>query len=132
MYRLLCCLTGLSCLLAVGCGPKLPYDVVPFAGTVTYQGAPVPGLPIYFLPETGRPSNGFSDKDGKFTMIYTVRVDGVQTGKGTIYFELGPGDGMEFNNKELLGTIAKKYGKGNELLQFEITKKETNYELKLE
>jgi len=132
MYRLLCCLTGLSCLLALGCGPKLPYDVVPFSGTVTYQGAPVPGLPIFFEPETGRPSNGQTDKDGKFTMIYTVKVDGVQTGKGTFYFMLNPGDGIEFNNRALLDTIAKKYGEKNELLQFEITKKETNFELKLE
>jgi len=132
MYRLLCCLTGISLLLILGCGPKLPYDVVPFSGTVTYQGDPVPGLPIYFAPETGRPSNGLTDKDGKFTMIYTVKVDGVQTGKGTFYTILGPGAGDQYNNQELLGKIAQKYGEKNELLQFEITKKETNFELKLE
>ena len=132
MYRLLCCVMGITFLFVLGCGPKLPYEVVPFAGTVTYQGAPVPGLPVFFLPETGRPSNGFSDKDGKFNMIYTVKVDGIQTGKGSFYTELSPSDGSLYDNRELLQTIAKKYPKNNELLQFEITKKEKNFELKLE
>lgn len=132
MYRLFCCWAGISLLALSGCGPKLPYEVVPFAGTVTYQGDPVPGLPIFFLPEAGRPSNGFSDKNGKFNMIYTAQVDGVQTGKGSFYVELTVGDGSQYNNRELLQTIAAKYPKRNELLQFEITKKEKNFELKLE
>ena len=132
MYRLLCCLTGMSCLLVLGCAPKLPYPVVPLSGTVTYQGTPVPGLSIYFAPETGRPSNGLTDKDGKFTMIYTPQVDGVQIGKGTFYTIVTPGAGDQYNNQELLDTIAKKYGLNNQLLQFEITKKEKNFELKLE
>lgn len=132
MYRVLCFVMGITVLFVLGCGSKLPYEVVPFAGTVTYQGDPVPGLPIFFLPETGRPSNGFSDKNGKFNMIYTVKVDGVQTGKGSFYMELSPSDGSLYDNRELLQTIAKKYPKNNELLQFEITKKEKNFELKLE
>jgi len=132
MYRLLCCLSGISLLLFLGCGQKLPYEVVPFAGTVTYQGEPVPGLPIFFLPETGRPSNGFSDKDGKFNMIYTARVDGIQTGPGSFYVELSPNDGSHYNNLELLQTIAAKYPKKNNLLQFEFKKREKNFELKLE
>lgn len=132
MYRLFCCVTGFSLLFILGCGPKLPYEVVPFSGTVTYQGTPVPGLPIFFLPEKGRPSNGFSDKDGKFTMIYTAKVDGIQTGKGSFYTELSPGDGSHYDNRELLETIAAKYPKNNELLLFEFTKKEKNFELKLE
>ncbi len=132
MYRWFCCLAGVSFLFLTGCGPKLPYEVVPFSGTVTYQGKPVPGLPIFFFPETGRPSNGFSDKDGKFTMIYTAKVDGIQTGKGTFYIELTLDDGRKYDNRELLETIAKKYKKGNELLQFDFKKKEKNFELKLE
>ena len=132
MYRLSCCLIGVTFLFVPGCGPKLPYEVVPFAGTVTYQGTPVPGLPIFFLPEEGRPSNGFSDKNGKFNMVYTVKVDGIQTGNGSFYIELSPGDGSLYDNRALLETIANKYPKRNELLQFEITKRERNFELKLE
>ena len=115
-----------------GCGPKLPYEVVKCSGTVTYQGQPVPGIPLFFVPQTGRPSNGFTDEKGRFSMIYTATKDGIQTGHGYFYFELSPGDGRLHNNEELLGTIAKKYGKGNELLKFEITKAEKNFELKLE
>lgn len=132
MKHLLLCLIGASLPLWIGCGPKLPYEVVPFAGTVTYQGNPVPGLPIFYSPEEGRPSNGYSDKDGKFNMVYTARVDGIQTGKGTFYVELNIDDGRKYENRELLDTIAKKYGKGNDLLQCDFKKKETNYELKLE
>lgn len=132
MQRLLCCWIGMTLLLVLGCGPKLPYEVVPFSGTVTYQGKPVPGLPVFFFPEQGRPSNGFSDENGKFSMIYTARVDGVQTGKGHFYIELSLNDGSKYNNRELLETLAKKYPKGNELLQFEFKKAEKKFELKLD
>jgi len=132
MYRLLFCLTGVLLLLALGCGPNLPYPVVPLSGTVTYQGTPVPGLPIFFMPTEGRDSNGFSDENGRFTMIYTARVDGVQTGRGTFFVELSPGDGRLYDNRELLETIAAKYPKGNDLLQFEITRRENNFRLELE
>lgn len=128
----MCFFFGACFLLFTGCGPKLPYEVVPFFGTVTYQGEPVPGLPLFYLPEEGRPSNGFSDKDGKFNMVYTARVDGIQTGKGSFYVELNLDDGRKYENRELLETIAKKYPKGNELLQFDFKKKENNFELKLE
>ena len=133
MCRLFFCfLMGIMFLISCGCGPKLPYPVVAFSGTVTYQGEPVPGLPIAFIPEVGRPSNAFSDKDGKFNFVYTVEKDGVQTGNGTFCVALGPTDGRLYNNRELLETIAKKYSTGNEYLKVEITKKEKNYELKLE
>ena len=65
-------------------------------------------------------------------MIYTARVDGVQTGKGYFYIELSLNDGSKYNNRELLETLAKKYPKGNELLQFEFNKAEKKFELKLD
>jgi hypothetical protein len=133
MYRFVCYLTGVAILFTCGCGgPNLPYKVVLLAGTVTYQGNPVPGLPIFFMPEAGRPSNAFSDKDGKFSFVYTLEADGVQAGKGTFFVELSPTDGTKYNNRTVLDEIAKKYPKNNELLKVEITKKETKYELKLE
>jgi len=122
-------LVGILLLLPAGC-TRGPYEVVPFSGTVTWQGKPVPDLAIFFEPEVGRPSNGVTDENGRFTMIYTVKRNGVQKGKGKFYFEgnrmIGDGDSGQF------AEIFKKYSRDNTPLLLDVQKPEKNYELKLE
>lgn len=74
-------------LVANGCGPKLPYEVVPIAGTITWKGEPVKSdaISITFIPEgEGRPSSASIAPDGKFTAIYSPQADGIQVGKCTM------------------------------------------------
>jgi hypothetical protein len=113
-----------------GCGQKMPYEVVPFSGTVTYQGKPVPNLEIFFEPEVGRGSNGITDANGRFTMIYNVKLNGVQKGKGKFFFTVTQMIGEEKQSE--LQTVLKKYDINNTPFQFDIQKAEKNFELKLE
>jgi hypothetical protein len=113
-----------------GCKPSLPYEIVSFSGTVTYQGQPVPNTEIIFAPEVGRSSNGRTDANGRFTMIYTVQYNGVQKGKGKFFFQISRMIG-DTNTSELQ-KVLKKYGAENTPLQFDIQKAEKNFEIKLE
>jgi hypothetical protein len=128
-YLILC--TGIIVLTYVsGCKPRLPYEIVPFSGTVTYQGKPVPDTEIIFMPEIGRPSNGRTDANGHFTMIYTVQYNGVQKGKGKFCFPISRMIGDKSVSE--LQKILEKYGEKNTPLQFDIQKAEKNFEIKLE
>jgi hypothetical protein len=129
-YFVLC--TGIIVLTYVsGCKPRLPYEIVPFSGTVTYQGKPVPNTEIIFAPEVGRPSNGRTDANGRFTMIYTVQYDGVQKGKGKFFFQTSRMIGDNSIVSELQ-KVLEKYRAENTPLQFDIQKAEKNFEIKLE
>ena len=116
-------------MIPAGC-TREPYEVVPFSGTVTWQGKPVPDLAIFFEPEVGRPSNGITDESGRFTMIYTLKRNGVQKGKGKLYFDYSPMIGADVSG-QWTKTI-KKYGRDNTPLLLDVQKPEKNYELKLE
>ncbi|MDR1268460.1 MAG: DUF4198 domain-containing protein [Planctomycetaceae bacterium] len=129
-YLILC--TGVILLTCFsGCKPSLPYEIVPFSGTVTYQGKPAPNTEIIFAPEIGRPSNGRTDANGRFTMIYTVQYNGVQKGKGKFFFQTSRMIGDNSIVSELQ-KVLEKYGAENTPLQFDIQKAEKNFEIKLE
>lgn len=113
-----------------GCGQRLPYEVVPFSGTVTYEGKPVANLSVFFEPETGRPSTGATDDNGRFTMTYTVKLDGVQKGKGKFYFEVPVMIGEDAS--PMARIIREKYGPSSTPLVFDIQKPENNFEIKLD
>jgi hypothetical protein len=113
-----------------GCQPSLPYEIVPLSGTVTYQGKPVPNTEIVFAPEVGRPSNGRTDDNGRFTMIYTVKYNGVQKGKGKFFFPISRMIGD--NSTSEFQKVLEKYGAENTPLQFDIQKAEKNFEINLE
>jgi hypothetical protein len=77
-------LTVLVCVLAAGCGGS---NVVPVSGTLTYQGKPVPNAYIHFVPETGRPSIGETDQNGKFTLTYDPQTKGAERGKHRVFVQ---------------------------------------------
>jgi hypothetical protein len=68
-------------LLVSGCGESL--DLVPVTGTVTYQGKPVEGANVAFLPEKGPPGTGITDAAGKYT-ISTNGQPGASAGKNAV------------------------------------------------
>jgi hypothetical protein len=75
-------------LLAAGCGsgPK----IAKVTGTVTYLGNPVPGLVLHFVPAEGRASWGVTDQDGRYTLRYDRKTEGVTLGTHKVYFEYRP------------------------------------------
>lgn len=66
-----------------GCSKGLP-GAVPVNGTVTYNGSPVAGAMVGFIPvnEEGKPANGLTDADGSF-QLSTFMGGGIQA-KGAL------------------------------------------------
>jgi hypothetical protein len=71
-----------ACLLLAGCGGS---NVVPVSGTLTYKGKPVTNAIVHFVPESGRPSMGETDRDGRFTLTYDPQTKGAQIGKHRVF-----------------------------------------------
>jgi hypothetical protein len=74
-----------------GCGDSLPVadieKVAPVSGTLTYQGKPLPGYRVTFLPIDGkRAATGVSDAQGKFTMGTNDAGDGAPPGQHKVAF----------------------------------------------
>lgn len=65
--RCISLICGLMSLVAVGCGQSGP-KLYPVSGTVTYDGQPLEGASVLFIPQGGRPSMGMTDGSGKFTI----------------------------------------------------------------
>jgi len=63
------CLVAVLGLVAVasGCGPSRPATTT-VTGTVTYDGKPVEGASVAFVPEKGAPAVGTTDASGKFSI----------------------------------------------------------------
>lgn len=70
-----------TCVLA-GCSQKGP-TLYSATGIVTYQGKPVEGVRVTFSPkgDTGHPSFGTTDVDGKFQLSTLGLNDGAYAGK---------------------------------------------------
>ena len=70
----------LCCLLLAGCGSG--HDLGTVSGTVTYDGKPISGLIVNFVPDSGgRTSGGSTDSDGKFLLLYNPQNAGALVGK---------------------------------------------------
>jgi hypothetical protein len=75
-----------SCTLAVGCGgPSGPereqIPTVTASGTLLYQGKPLEGYEVTFVPKEGdRPASGKTDANGKFTLGTNNLGDGAAVG----------------------------------------------------
>ena len=60
-------------------------EVVPASGTVTFQGKPLVGFQVTFMPVSGnRPSMGISDATGKFALGTNATGDGAVVGANKV------------------------------------------------
>jgi hypothetical protein len=59
--------------------------LVHVTGRLTYKGDPVPSTEVLFFPDDGgRRSVGRTDNDGRFTLRFSNREEGVSLGKHTV------------------------------------------------
>jgi hypothetical protein len=80
MLRVVLSALCISLILLVGCnrGPRM----VPVSGVVLLDGKPVEGAAVLFTPDAGgRPADGATDKEGKFTLQTFQPADGAVLGK---------------------------------------------------
>jgi hypothetical protein len=124
----------------LGCskdGPK----IVPINGVVTYQGQPVPNLTIHFIPDSGRPSWGRTDAQGRFKLSYDPENDGAVVGRHRIWVQFRPGSPAEEDTFEkVLAMLPKerkamldKYGNSTDpQYEVEIKSDTRDLEIKLE
>lgn len=113
------CLAGIV-VMWCGCAPRSPYTVVPIEGTLVYEGKPLEGFIVEFRPEAGRPSSGVTDKDGKFSLVYTASQDGVQVGVSTVKITWRTGN--QPPPPEQYNDMLKKFGYHSEGFKYEVTK----------
>jgi hypothetical protein len=65
--------------------------VVPVSGTVTFQGRPLEGYRVVFMPTDGRrPASGVTDSAGKFTLGTNTADDGAPPGASKVSFAWSP------------------------------------------
>ena len=81
--------TGFAILGVIGLGLTgcAESQVLTVSGTLTYKGDPVPNAIVHFVPETGRPSRGETDAQGRFTLTYDPQTKGAQRGKHRVFVE---------------------------------------------
>ncbi len=70
---------GASLFALVGCDGGSP-DLGTVTGTVTLDGEPLGGAEIVFQPETGRPSYGETDGQGRYELMFAPDQPGAQIG----------------------------------------------------
>ena len=76
------CLLILSLALLVGCGSG--GDMGTVSGQVTMDGQPLADAQIAFYPADGRPAQGTTDAEGRYTLQYTPDQPGAPVGTHTV------------------------------------------------
>jgi hypothetical protein len=70
-----------------GCGDGL--DLTGVTGTVSLDGKPVPNAVVTFVPQggTGSPSNGVTDAEGRYTLMFSRDREGAFVGTHDVTVE---------------------------------------------
>lgn len=91
LSRWACAACALLIAASVGCGSSGPKNY-PVSGTVTFDGKPVDGATVMFIPQSGRPGMGVTDASGKYT-IATSGQPGAPTGSYEVTISKAAGTG---------------------------------------
>lgn len=82
-------ISGTTVISGCGGGPRGPVTA-PVAGTVTYQGKPIPKLSVAFLPDKGMVATGTTDEQGQFTLMTSKPGDGAMPGSYRVSIKAVP------------------------------------------
>jgi hypothetical protein len=93
---------GICLLFQSGCGgsgdqPELGL----VTGTITLNGKPLSGIAVVFQPDSGRPSRGMTDAEGKYELTYIRQTRGAKIGSNRV--EIAPsedGEAAEAENQD--------------------------------
>ncbi len=129
----LAALGGLLVFAGCNSGPK----VVKISGVATHKGVPVPSLRINFQPESGRPSWGDTDANGRFTLEYDADTKGAVIGTHTVSAAHQPSSpdeemGLVKPHPAIKAVTAKYSDMWKSPMKVEITGPTDNLELKFD
>lgn len=133
-------LLNLICIVGSGCGGSQASDqpdLGSVTGTITMDGAALPGAMVIFSPEKGRSSMGTTDSEGKYEMVYVGDTKGAKLGTHKISITtVQEGNSEESGEEAAIAfkeTIPAKYNtkttlteivkEGDNLFDFELTSK---------
>jgi hypothetical protein len=105
-------------LSTIGCGAQPgTAPTAKVSGTVTYQGKPIEGVNVAFVPTSGRPASGITDASGHFTLSTFGTGDGAVLGSHKVALAEMPDDAQPMPGepgwekwKNRKARFAKKYG----------------------
>ena len=99
-------------LVCLGCGAS---DVGYVEGTVTMDGSPLPDAMVTFQPESGRPSYGRTDANGRYELVYTRNEKGAVPGKHTVSISTLQGGDPDAGGELVPEKVPAKYNTRTEL-----------------
>lgn len=89
-------------LTLTGCGGGGPGDMPEIGqvtGTITVDGSPKANVIVAFQPEGGRPSQGITDNQGNYELVYSRDAKGAKIGKNLVTLSTDTsGDSYESEN----------------------------------
>lgn len=108
-----------------GCsqGDRPPIGLV--TGKITMDGEPLVGTIVSFMPDSGRPATGLTDKEGKYQIQYAMGVYGTKIGNNTICLFPGSSGGTsheiaaKYQNPQT-SDLKAEVKKGNNTFDFEL------------
>ncbi len=110
--RMLVACAAAAC-LGLGCGGGDGPQLGNVTGTITMNGAPVPGLNVTFVPQDkGSPSYGGTDENGRYRLLFNQHRSGAELGKHNVVIENREPETDDSGNRILSGvvvTVPQKY-----------------------
>lgn len=77
-------------LLLAGCGGQTAGPkIAPVSGKVELDGQPLADALVEFKPQSGRPSYGRTDAEGKYSLVYSQAANGAALGTYTVRISTG-------------------------------------------
>lgn len=129
------------CVSFAGCGGGLndQPDLGLVKGTVTFEGAPLSGASITFIPDSGRPASATTDDGGYYELIYIRNTPGCKIGHSKVMITSGPegenemdaeGDDATVDVTTLKEELPEKYNT-NTKLEADVKAGENNFDFDL-
>jgi hypothetical protein len=117
--------------ICAGCGSEGP-ELGEVTGIVTLDGKPLPTVEVVFQPQAGgRPSAAYTDKEGRFTMVYTLDREGVLLGTQEVFLRPVPSAELAVNPEltEPPSRFPRKYTQVFETVEVKPGQNEFKFEL---
>ncbi|MCA9015479.1 MAG: hypothetical protein KDA77_09145 [Planctomycetaceae bacterium] len=108
--RTLPCLI-LICLMSTACSsrPADQPELGEVAGIVTLDGKPLDGVLVQFTPAEGRGSQGLTDGDGKYELMYAYPTPGAKVGNHSVTFVTPSEDDSDPEARKVTEIVPERY-----------------------